>query len=136
MRCYSIPVIDLYQVWPLVAPMIQESLEKCDPPADYNIHHAQQFLTSGTWALIVADDGADVVGACTVVIQNHPTQRVAFITSLGGRGILTPEGFDSLRHLLQKYGVTKIRGYVRPSVARLAAQVGFTKGDTLVECGI
>jgi hypothetical protein len=48
------------QVWPLVEKYLSDALvegaEKEGIDLCYNIHHAQAFLTNGTWLLLVAVD--------------------------------------------------------------------------------
>lgn len=125
------------QVWHKVAPFLEDALtsspEFPDWYPNYNIHHLQMFLTSGAWLLIVAVENGEIQGACSVSFVNYPLHRVAFITSIGGKLIISDESTDKLKNILKQRGATKIQAYCRSSVARLLKRHSFEPRLTLVE---
>lgn len=128
------------QLWPQVAPFLEEALtsspEFPDWYPNYNIHHLQMFLTNGAWLLIVAVEDGEIRGACTVSFVNYPLHRVAFVTSIGGKLILSEESVSQLKHILKQRGATKIQAYCRDSVVRLFKRHSFEPRLTLVEAQI
>jgi hypothetical protein len=127
-----------HQVWPMVQGYVQEALDKGgDFPewADgYNIHHVQNFVTSGQWLLFVAADEEKVIhGAMTVSFISYPLHRVAFVTTAGGKLIANPELLEQLKALVKPHGATKIQAFCRESMARLLSRVGFEPRNILVE---
>jgi hypothetical protein len=131
----------IVQVWPMVEQYLADALTKDNDAPDwsecYNIHHVQNFLTSGTWILLVAiDEAGGIHGAATVSFANYPKNRVAFITLIGGKLISSKETFAQLKQLLKQCGATKIQGYGRESIVRLWKRYGFEPRTTLVEVQI
>ena len=134
----TIPTSFIQQLWPKVEGFIATALEKGgDFPewaASYNMHHVQQFLTAGTWLLLVAIDEDSVIhGACTVSFINYPLHRVAFVTTIGGHLISDQDTFAQLCSILKQQGATKIQGYGRPAIVRLWKRYNFEPRNTLVE---
>ena len=69
------------QIWPAVQTFLQEALDKGgdfpDWAAGYNIHHVQNFVTSGQWILFVAvDEENNIHGAMTISFVNLPLHRM------------------------------------------------------------
>jgi len=122
----------------MVVPYIREALDKGgDFPewADvYNIHHVQNFVTSGQWLLLVAvDEENKIHGAMTVSFINYPLHRIAFVTTTGGKFIANPELLEQLKAVVKLRGATKIQAFCRESMVRLLARSGFEPRNTLVE---
>jgi hypothetical protein len=134
----SVDVNHIQQVWPMVQGYVQEALDKGgDFPewADgYNVHHVQNFVTSGQWLLFVAIDEEKVIhGAMTVSFISYPLHRVAFVTTTGGKFIANPELLEQLKALVKLHGATKIQAFCRESMVRLLSRAGFESRNTLVE---
>ena len=123
------------QVWPRVSDYINEALmvgSEGEPL--YNLHHVQAYVTSGEWLLLVAvDEQNEIHGAMTVSLQNYPLHRVAFITTVGGKFILTQDMYEQLAAILRFKGATMIQAYGRPSMVRLLKRRNLTARNTLVE---
>jgi hypothetical protein len=62
-----------------------------------------------------------------------PNDRIAFITTIGGRHITSPDTYSQFATILKQFGATKIQGAARPSVARLWRKIGFTERYIIVE---
>ena len=126
------------QVWPMVERYIQEAIDKSgDFPEwanSYNISHVQGFVTSGQWLLLVAvDEDREIHGAMTISFLNYPLDRVAFVTTTGGKFIANPELLEQLKVLVKVHGATKIQAFCRESMVRLLSRAGFEPRNTLVE---
>lgn len=124
------------QIWHKVGRFISAALEKGveEGTGNYSADHVRQFVTSGQWLLLVAvDEHNGVHGAATVSFIDYPLHRVAFVTSIGGKLITSPDNFAQLAGILKARGATKIQGMVRPSMQKLAAKYGFEPRNTLIE---
>ena len=100
---------------------------------DYTVAQAKVFVTQGKWALIVAvDDSGDIHGAATVEFFNRPDDRVAFITTIGGRLVSNEDTFEQLKTYARSMGATAIEGAARESIARLWQRYGFKEKYRIV----
>lgn len=110
------------QVWPQVAYFIEVALDYQD---DYTLEHAQVYVSNGTWALFVAvNDEDDVVGAATVQFYNRPSDRVAFVVTMGGKLITGQQTYAQFTDLLKAFGATYIECASRESATRLWQRFG------------
>ena len=120
------------QTWPLIEKYIEESQQHGG--GDYNLEHVKVYLTSGQWILVVAVDDNNVIhGAMTLTFINYPNDRVAFVTSTGGKGIIGKDSLNQLKAIVKQYGATKIQAAVRSSMQRLLERSDFYKRYTIVE---
>jgi len=127
------------QTWPYVKKYIDESQEKglVSGSADYNSDHVLSYLTSGQWMLIVAvDDDNQIHGAMTLSFINYPMNRVAFVTTTGGKMIINKETFEQLKRIAKHHGATKIQAMARPSMVKLLKTCGMQPCNILVESTI
>ena len=65
------------------------------------------------------DNENNIHGAFTVEITNFPNERIAFTTSVGGKGITEQGLWNQYEQWLKNNGVTMIRGAAHETVARL-----------------
>jgi len=120
------------QSWNLVSDFIGDALQYSD--GDYSLDQAKVYLTNGQWQLIVAlDDLGKIKGCCTVSFLNYPNDRVAFITTIGGKFISDKVIYKEFTDLLKTQGATKVQGAARESIARLWRRLGFTEKYVIVE---
>ena len=92
---------------------------------EYSIDQLRAMVARGQHALLVAtDDQNEIHGAATVAFENHPNQRIAFVTTLGGRLIVCKELRNQLFEWCRDQGATRIRGACRKSAARLFERMG------------
>ena len=123
------------QTWPLVEKFIA-SAEKFGG-GDYTLEQIKMYATLGHWTLLVAtDEDKQIHGAMTVVFQSYPNDRVAFVTSAGGAGIVNEPVLDQLKTVLRSMGATKIQAGGRPAMVRLLENQGFVQRYTVVETNI
>ena len=135
MRVAPVELPYVNQVWPQIESYINDALMLGDAGEPlYNLHHIQSYVTSGEWLLLVAiDDQTNIHGAMTISFQNFPLHRVAFITAVGGKFILTDEMYEQLQAVLKFKGATMIQAYGRPSMVRLLKRHNLKARNTLVE---
>jgi hypothetical protein len=126
--------VHVHAFWATVEPFLAVSIEHGEGPEDYNIHHVQQYLTSGHWLLLVGVDENNVIcGAAAVSFASYPLHRVAFVTAIGGKFIVCKESFEQMKSIVKQHGATKVQCYVRPAMQRFLERFGFEPGSRLVE---
>lgn len=136
MRIQPVHVEHIHQTWPLVEGYISESLNKglAGGSSDYTVEQVLVYITSGQWILLVAVDETNAIhGAMTVSFINYPLNRVAFVTTTGGKMIVNQDMFDQLKRIAKYYGATKIQAMARPAMVRLLQTCGMKPGNTLME---
>ena len=130
MKVEAVPLEWVNRLWPMIEPFITEAVEHCD---DYTVDQIKTFVTQGNWLLVTLSDETGIKGAGTISFFNRPNARIAFVTSVSGKFISTPEVFDQLKALVVARGATELEGAVRESVARLFKQnFGFTEKYRIV----
>lgn len=130
MRIERVDVGHVHQVWPLVEGHIASALEHAK--GDYTLESVKVLLATGQWLMLVAVDDDGVQGAATVSFTSRPHDRVAFITTIGGKLISSDETFEQLKALLRALGATCIEGAARESIARLWSRYGFEEKYRIV----
>lgn len=122
----------LHQTWDLVSNFLESGLRWAG--GDYTLDQTKLFLSRGEWVLIVAVDETNTVrGASAISFINMPNDRIAFVITMGGKLICSPETYTQFSDLLKTYGATKIQGAARESAARLYAKFGLTERYRIVE---
>lgn len=130
MQVQLVDTAHVNQVWHLVETYIADAMEySC---GDYTVDQVKTLVVMGHWTLLVAVDDDGVKGAATVSFSNRPNDRVAFITSIGGKLISNPDTFEQLKRLLANTGATYIEGAARESIARLWSRYGFEEKYRIV----
>jgi hypothetical protein len=131
-----VPLTYVAQTWPLVEGYIADAFAKSNGD-DYTVEQVKVFVSIGQWLLLVArDEQGEIHGAATSSFINYPNDRIAFITSIGGRLISNQDTFKQMSDILKANGATKIQGMARPSIARLWKRYGFKERTMLVETRI
>jgi hypothetical protein len=133
MNVQHVPIQYVNQTWGAVSGFIQSAVEQQTGDKDYTLDQIQAYVTGGQWALLVATEDDKIIGAATVNLFNRPNHRVAFITYIGGRLIVSKESFKQMCQILQSFGATSIEGAVNDAVARLWQRFGFVEKYKIVE---
>ena len=120
----------VHHVWPVVEGFIASALDHSK--GDYTLDQVKTLVAMGNWTLLVAVDDNGVQGAATVDFFNRPNDRVAFVTSIGGRLVSSPDSVEQLKKLLGSFGATCIEGAARESIARLWSRYGFEEKYRIV----
>lgn len=130
-----IPTNNVSQIWNLVEKYIAASQQY--DGQDYTVDQIKVYLTLGHWVLVVAvDEQGGINGAMTISFINYPNDRVAFVTSTGGRLIINQDSLKQLKAIVQQMGATKVQAAVRPSMAKLLKRTNFYERYTIVESKI
>jgi hypothetical protein len=133
MNVQYVPIHHVNQTWDAVSGFLKSAIEQQTGNKDYTLEQVQVYVSSGQWVLLVATEDEKIVGAATVNLFNRPNNRVAFITYIGGRLIVSKESFKQMCQILQTYGTTSIEGAVNDVVARLWQRFGFVEKYKIVE---
>ena len=132
-KVQPVPVQLVNQVWSKVEPFIKSAEEKFGG-SEYTTEQIKVYLVTGQMMLLVAtDENAEIHGAATVSFINYPNDRVAFVTSIGGKLVTSPETFAQMAEVFKGNGATKIQGMAKEAVARLWKRFGFEEKAILVE---
>jgi hypothetical protein len=117
-------------IWADIKPYIERALEHTD---DYTAEQCKVFLTNGSWCLVVITNEDKLCGVITVFVENGVNHRTAFITTIGGRGIINKEAIEQFFSLLKESGITRVQGLARNTLVRLYERFGLHKKSNLVE---
>lgn len=113
----------VHQTWPKVASFFAK-VER-HSAASFSLEQMRTELFMNRWALLVAVENSEVLGAMAMQYQNRMNDRVAFIFAVGGKGIAKPEVWEQAKQIFAKNGATAIEGSMRPSAYRLWRRFGF-----------
>lgn len=130
MKVELVPIEWVNRVWPAVEGYIASALEWSN--GEYSVEHARALVTTGQWLLLIATEGAEVQGAATLSMFNRPTDRVAFITAIGGPGVTSDDMFEQLKVVAASQGATCVEGAAREAIARLWRRYGFEEKYRIV----
>lgn len=123
-----------HQAWPHVKQFVEAAVAEGQGAADYGTEHVLQYLASGQWLLFVAvDEEQHIHGSCTVSFINYPLNRVAFVTTYGGKFLSNDVVMSQFKALLKAHGATKVEAYCRESMVRLLGKFDFQPKSTIVE---
>lgn len=131
MNVKHVPLEFVNRVWSDVEKFISAALEHSKN--DFTVDQARAFVSSGQWSLLVAVDGETILGAATISFYNRPNDRVALVTTIGGKMITNPETFKQLKIFAESNGATVIEGAARESIARMWRRFGFSIKYQIVE---
>lgn len=100
---------------------------------EYSLEQLKVFLVQGKQTLCVGAE-EDLVIKCAMAVEwiNHPNDRIAFITAIGGK--TDKKGFSEFEQWVKTNGGTKIQGAAFEAVARLWKRAyGFENRYIIVE---
>jgi hypothetical protein len=130
-----VPQHFIAQTWPMVERFIAKAMKFSG--GDYSLDQIKMYLSQGTWLLLVAvDEEKQVHGAMTVSFINYPNNRVAYVTTTGGKGICTADALKQMKSIVSSMGATKVQAGGRPAMVRMLSRLGFSQRYTVVEAGI
>jgi len=123
MKVQHVPIEYVNATWKDAEGFIAEAVDRCEP--DYTLDQVKTMVATGQWILVVFVEDQAIRGAATISFFNRPSDRVAFITYLGGSAMAKKEVFDQLCLLLKvNFGATAIEGAVNEAVSRLWRRFG------------
>ena len=122
----EVPLKYVHNVWPYVESFLSAAIKHAE--GEITLEEAKVHCTQGGWILLVAvDEENKIHGAATFYCFNRINDRVAYITTMGGRGVVTPEVYSQLETIARNHGATCIEGVVRDSMLRFMARFGAKK---------
>jgi hypothetical protein len=111
-----VPTTHIQQTWNEVDKMLASALVHSG--GEYNLDQLKVMLVEGRQVLLVlVDDDNKIQTAFTVEWINHPNDRIAFMTTIGGKTDL--DSFAQFKEWVKVNGGTKIQGATFEAVARL-----------------
>jgi hypothetical protein len=125
-----VPLEWVPRTWPLVAPFISDGVAFAADGLTEDEVRVHVF--DGRWVLFVAVEHGTIRGACAVELFNRGRDRVAFVTTIGGKFISGRDVFARFSEQLRSLGATALEGAARESVARLWARCGFVEKHRIV----
>ena len=131
-----IPAELISEYWDQLTLFVGDALREAKV-TEYSLEHVRQLLDMGTWTAIgFFDPEAVMHGALTVTVQHYPHERIAFVTTIGGKGLTNETNWQQLKDICKAAGCSKLQAFSRDSVARLWSQIGFHNRAILVEADI
>jgi len=131
MEAYCVPAEAVDYVWSQVEPYFQRALDRHD--AEFELNDLKLYVTKGNWKLFAFVENEVVIGGAVVSFVVYPRSHVAFVTCIGGKGLIKPKNYAKFMQLLKEYGADRVQGYVTDSVARLYERVGVLRKTTMME---
>ena len=114
----------------MVKDFIADALEHAK--GDYTLDHVQSLVSSGAWTLVVGVEDDIIHGAATVSIFNRPADRVAFITTTGGKLVIDEQTIEQVKAIAASMGATALECAARESMTRLLGRYGFEEKYRIV----
>ena len=130
MNLQVVPVQWVHRTWPMVSAFIEDALKHAK--GDYTLDHVQSLLSTGEWTLVVGVEDGVIHGAATVSLFNRPTDRVAFITTVGGKLVIDDSTFEQVKAIVASMGATALECAARESMTRLLGRYGFEEKYRIV----
>lgn len=132
LRVQEVPIEFIHTVWPSVEGFIASAIQHAD--GDITLEETKTYCVNGNWTLLVAvDEDHEIHGASTVFFFNRINDRVAFVTTIGGKGIFKPYLFSQFSDIVKSHGATCVEGAVRDSLVRFTAMFGARKKTNTVK---
>ena len=128
-----VPTHFVHKVWPLVAPFLNAALTHSEASGEITLDQLRADLGQNRGALYTVTKDGGLAGAISVTFQNQRNARVAFVTAIGGRGLLDRDAAAQFFELLRQAGATRVAGAGRDSIVRLWSRLGLKKKYTVFE---
>lgn len=109
--------IFIHTIWKDINLMLARGLEHSQ--GEYNLDQLKMLIVQGEHILLIAENEGIIYGAATIVFEDFPNERVAFMTCIGGRWLATQNCWKQFCDWAKANGCSRVRGYAHPSVARL-----------------
>ena len=123
MKVEYVPLEWVTRTWEGVKDYIATAVEF--GKGDYTIDQIRAYVSQGHWDMLIAIDGGVIQGVATVHVYNRPNDRVALVTTAGGRMISNEETFSQVKDYAASKGATVIECAARDSASRLFKRLGF-----------
>ena len=130
MNLQVVPLQWVHRTWPVVSAFITDAVGQSK--GDYTLDHVQSCLSTGEWMLVVGVEDGVVHGAATISFFNRPADRVAFITTTGGKLVIDEKTIEQVKAIAASMGATALECAARESMTRLLGRYGFEEKYRIV----
>lgn len=114
----------LDRVWPVASALLEPAMAQAH--GEMTMDQLEMLVRRGESHLLLWRNGDEISGAATVDFHNFPSLRVAHVSFMGGRGIVSRKNFEELRAWCAEMGASEIRAWCGATQAKLFESVGFT----------
>ena len=123
----------IHAVWDIVRPMLNVAFINYKDP-DYGIDDLKVEIINDKQTLFVVTEDTKIIGAYTMEFINYANHRVAHITAIGGKAMITKETVEQCENWAKANGATKIRAFAQDIQSRLfKIKMGLEKVTNVVE---
>lgn len=123
MPLHYVPPTNLPAVWPVALPLLKKAMDL--EPEAYNAQFIEYSIRTGKTYLLVWDEpGEGITGACTIEIIDYPTERIAHVNLMGGKGIVRDYVFDEAKDFMRSLGATKAQCWARGTLVDMYKKMG------------
>ena len=123
MKVEHVPLEWVTRTWEGVKDYIASAVEF--GKGDYTIDQIRGYVSQGHWDMLIAVDGGVIHGVATMHVYNRPNDRVALVTTAGGKMISNEDTFSQVKSYAASRGATVIECAARDSASRLFKRLGF-----------
>ena len=123
MKVEHVPLEWVTRTWEGVKDFISSAVEF--GKGDYTIDQIRGYVSQGHWDMLIAVDGGVIHGVATMHVYNRPNDRVALVTTAGGKMISNEDTFSQVKSYAASRGATVIECAARDSASRLFKRLGF-----------
>lgn len=111
------------QFWDIAKPMLEAAIAKNHGEA--TIDQLKMQVSSKAAHLVLSETDGIFSGAAVIEFEQQPNIRIAHISYLGGKGIITDEAAMQLGEWCKSMGASELRAFCGESQARLFGRVGY-----------
>ncbi len=123
MPLHHVPPNVLPTVWPIAFPLLKKAID-LDPEA-YNPQFIEYSIRTGRVHLLVWEEpGEGITGACTIEIMDNPTERVAHVHLMGGKGIVRDYVFEEAKDFMRSCGATRAQCWCKDNLVPMYKKMG------------
>jgi len=97
---------------------------------DITMADVRTAIFNDLYHVVAVYRGSEMIGAVVYKIQQSTT---AFILAMGGFWMAHEDGIAQFKDFLRYFGITRMQGIARPSVARLWQRLGVRQIYTVME---
>jgi hypothetical protein len=123
MPLHYVPPNNLPAIWPIAFPLLKKAMDL--EPEAYNPQFIEYSIRTGkTYLLVWEEPGEGITGACTIEIMDYPTERIAHVNLMGGKGIVRDYVFDEAKAFMRSLGATKAQCWARGTLVDMYKKMG------------
>jgi len=126
MPLYHIKANELPLVWDTVAPLLQKAIDL--DPKSTSTQHVNYTIRTGAMNLLVwQEENEGITGAATVSFTDYPTERIAQVHLMGGKGIVKEHVFEQAKNWMRANGATRAQCWCQDNLVPMYEKMGLDK---------